>query len=92
MFSDKFGITDIIDEKEKFSIGWDSQVIWNPPTKRRTLTGVGNCDPLFSERTAVILYVPNKDSHQHHHIEMTDAQCETLRDWLTLFLESKSAK
>jgi len=80
-FEDRFGITDIINEHsaesgEALSISWD----------------VHESDfEDVADRFACILYTPDmSDKMIHHHIELTDEQAVSLRDWLIAYLDMKA--
>lgn len=74
MFTDRFGITTLIDGNEHLGVSWDYDT---------------DPDDL-SQRTATLFYIPDKTHHTHYHISLSDAQCADLRDWLSAYLEVKN--
>lgn len=46
----------------------------------------------IKQRKAILLYVPDISSHEHEHIELSQAEARKLRNWLDRFLKKACQK
>jgi hypothetical protein len=78
-FESKYGITDLKTTKDKeilsLSLECDEDDDDEIDPKQITF--------------AQMLYVPNKDKFEHYHIELTEAACLEMYEWLGKYLQYK---
>lgn len=76
-YKDRFGITDITKGKrDQISISWDTDT--NPENEK--------------ERYIVLLFIPDADKFEHHHVPLSNKQAKVLHKWLGDFLEGKPTR
>lgn len=76
-YSDKFGTTEIFNPErcEILSLGWDCQ----------------EDEDNLDERYASFLYVPDRDNHDHYHINFSVPEAKIMREWLDSYIQEIEA-